>query len=192
MVQPRRMRGKRVGQSATNVVTFCGSSDALRSSHGPPDHNLPFRVVCVAVFEPVAVHDSSYASHSNKRRKSQSRYRRHDRQRARVVRFRRLRLLGHDNVAALLPRRRQDRIAAQGLCRLRRWLRHAAGRFGPIRHLWRSIWQALGLERGYFSHGIFNGGNRATADLRPSWGVLAPFLLVVFKLLGLSAGGEWG
>ena len=87
-----------------------------------------------------------------------------------MVRFRRLRLLRHDDVAALLPRRRQDHIAAQGLCRLRRRLRHAAGRLGPIRHLWRSIWQTPGPECGYFSHGIFNRGNRATADLRPSRG----------------------
>src|ERR1700730_17951661 len=100
----------------------------------------------------------------------QSGHRRHDRQRARVVRFRRLRLLRHDDVAALLPRRRQDHIAAQGLCRLRRRLRHVAGRLGPIRHLWRSIWQTPGPECGHFSHGIFNRGNRAAADLRPSRG----------------------
>jgi len=123
-----------------------------------------------AVLEPVWVHDSSYACRRNERRKSQSGYRRHDRQRARVVRFRRLRLPGHHDVAALLPRRGQDHIVAQGLCRLRRWLRHAAGRLGHIRRLWRSIWQTLGPERRHFSHGIFNRRNRATADLRPSRG----------------------
>src|ERR1700730_7965346 len=90
--------------------------------------------------------------------------------RARTGSYKGIFQLRHDDVAALLPRRRQDHIAAQGLCRLRHRLRHAAGRLGPIRHLWRSIWQTPGPERGHFSHGIFNRGNRAAADLRPSRG----------------------
>ena len=33
--------------------TFCGSSDGLRNRPQTPDHDLPFRVVCNAVLEPV-------------------------------------------------------------------------------------------------------------------------------------------
>src|SRR5215469_8184689 len=58
----------------------------------------------------------------------------------------------------------------KAFARLRRRLRHAAGRLDPIRHLWRSFRQTLGLERGYLSHGIFDRGDRVIADLRPSWG----------------------
>ena len=46
----------------------------------------------------------------------------------------------------------------------------AAGRLRRLRHLWRSIRQTLGPERRHFSHGIFNRGNRAAADLRSSGG----------------------
>src|SRR6266567_1270599 len=149
----------------TRTRQKCFAAPVLNGQPGLP--LVVFRHSCAAKIAG-GRHEYRYAYHADDGRKSKSGHRRHDRQRARVVRFRRLRLFCHDDLAAFLPRRGQDHIVAEGLCRVRRRLRHAADRLDPVWHLWRSIWQTLGPERRHFPDGIFDPCDRAAADLRPS------------------------
>ena len=179
----RRARGSRLGRLRT----------ALRRNGSASQRSISGRCKCsIANPDWWGPHHSSYACHGNKRRKSQSGYRRHDRQRARVVRFRRLRLIRHDEWPLFFPG--DDKTIS---------LLKAFAVFGvgfvmrPVGSVLFGIYGDRFGRRLALSAVIFLMAFSTVAiGLLPTYaqaGVLAPILLVVFRLLqGLSAGGEWG
>ena len=88
-----------------------------------------------------------------------------DRQRAGMVRLRRLRLSCAGHLAALLSGRQSLQVLAGDARRVRRRLRHAAGGLGRLRHVRRPLRAPPRAGRGDLSDGALDGGAGLPADL---------------------------